>query len=397
MNQQPGLIPQGIKDKSLDLLGLLFVLLIIGHRYKYQEAAALGLILAIPAGAIWIYHSRTNNRPVQIPAYSWVYLPLILSGILAVVNSIRPSLSLEELLIWAFNLMMVGFVINRKDKRGLLICLLIAGILYAQAQIPSIIEGIGIHRPANPNNAGALLNVFITSSLAIIFNSNTDTPNRTLAVVCWSLSSAVMLTTASRAAIMAGIAADVVVIIISNGWKSQMGWFWIVLSAGSRLSQIAGIFLLRSNIPDSVIPLNLQASTVPRVAIYQSAWEIFKANPIMGAGLKSFLLINQLNGPVNTGKYIHAHNIYLSILVQMGLVGFVAVALSLTATSWHILKECPDQMIKAAAIAAIVTMLVHGLLDNPYFEPYNMRAILIPLALAIPSKSLSDKMSLRGA
>jgi len=397
MSQQPGLIPLRIKDKSLDLLGLLFVLLIIGHRYKYQEAAALGLVVALPIAAIWILHSRAKNTPIKMPSYYWAYLPLILSGILAVVNSIRPSLSLEELIVWIFNLLMVGFIINRKDKRGLLICLLIAGILYAQAQIPEALAVIGTKRLTHPNNAGALLNVFITTALAVILNTETESKSNTLSIVCWALSVGVMLSTGSRAALLAGVAGDTVVLIVSNSWKSTRGRCWIILAVVARAAQTATLLLTRT--VAAAIPATTEAvASMPRVSIYQAGWDIFKANPLLGTGLKTFLLICQGNGPVNLHQYMHPHNIYIAVLCQMGLVGFIAVALALVTAGSQILTGCPDKMLQAAALAALVTMLVHGFTDNPYFEPYNMRAVLIPLALALPTKnSLTIKMLIRGA
>ena len=395
MNQQPGLIPQWIRARSLDFVGLLFVLLIVGLRYTYQGAAALGLVVALPIAAIWILTSRSKNIPLQIPKYSWAYLPLILSGILAVVNSIRPTLSLEELLIWALNLVIVLFVINRENKRGLLICLVIVGILYAQIQIPEAVEVIGTKRLTHPNNAGALLNVFMTAALAVILNSNPESKTSLAAIACWALSAGVMLTTGSRAALLAGVAGDLVVLGISSSWISKRGRRWIMLAIGSRIAQAAALLATRTIA--AAIPTDPAViASVPRVAIYQAGWSLFTQYPLFGSGLKTFLLINQAAGPVIIGQYMHPHNIYLATLSQMGLVGFAAVALALLVAIWQIWTGCPDQMIRASALAAVVTMLVHGILDNPYFEPYNMRAVLIPLALALPTKGLTIKMITRG-
>jgi putative inorganic carbon (HCO3(-)) transporter len=63
-----------------------------------------------------------------------------------------------------------------------------------------------------------------------------------------------------------------------------------------------------------------QSSVIERAELFTSAVNIFKAHPIFGAGLGMFGKLFK-NG---SGQHLHAHNIYLEIAAEMGIVGLLA-------------------------------------------------------------------------
>lgn len=61
--------------------------------------------------------------------------------------------------------------------------------------------------------------------------------------------------------------------------------------------------------------------TTGRSALYSYSWELFLDNPIQGIGWKEF--INRSQGIINSDQGSHPHNIYLQLLTELGLFGFL--------------------------------------------------------------------------
>ncbi|WP_203553655.1 O-antigen ligase family protein [Bacillus sp. B15-48] len=58
-----------------------------------------------------------------------------------------------------------------------------------------------------------------------------------------------------------------------------------------------------------------------RSVLFARSWELFKENPIMGIGWNEFF--NNSLGLINTDRGSHPHNIYLQLLAEFGLFGFL--------------------------------------------------------------------------
>jgi len=377
MNLQPGLILPRIKGILFETIGLIFLLYITGLRYAYQGAADLGLLVAVSLAAGWLILSHVQSNPIELPQHSWGYLPLILSGILATIYSISIPTSIVELKIWAVNLFLVIVIYNIKDKRGLLFCLLAAGSAYTLLKFPAAARSLGQSRLTNPNNTAAFLNVLTAGGMAVILNTQRKSPANYLGLISWGLASLLLLFTGSRAAIIAGLFGD----LVACSWKGR-GTRWPKIIGLTRACQLAAVLLLRS-------PANQIKPVTSRLVIWNRALEIFKQYPITGSGLNTFRIMNQTRAALDPVMYIHPHNLYLGILCQLGIVGLIGIGIALICTTSEILL-CQDSLIKMAAMGALAALLIHGLVDVPYFEPYNMRAVLIPMALALPSYQNDD-------
>jgi O-antigen ligase len=66
-----------------------------------------------------------------------------------------------------------------------------------------------------------------------------------------------------------------------------------------------------------------------RFALWDLSWKIFKEHPLLGIGAKNFEFVNPSDYGVIVNKYLknlsHPHNLYLSILSQLGALGFLAL------------------------------------------------------------------------
>jgi len=68
--------------------------------------------------------------------------------------------------------------------------------------------------------------------------------------------------------------------------------------------------------------INGEDVTSGRLVLYERAWEIFKENPIFGIGWGQFLVVT--SGKL-LSRDLSVHNVYLQLLSETGLVGFILI------------------------------------------------------------------------
>ncbi|MBI4992742.1 MAG: O-antigen ligase family protein [Candidatus Magasanikbacteria bacterium] len=122
-----------------------------------------------------------------------------------------------------------------------------------------------------------------------------------------------------------------------------------------------------------------------RLGIWNETWEFLKDNPILGAGLASYQeKIKPYHTTVNNENieiFHHPHNIFLTMWVNlglMGLIGFILIIIWFFKTSWNNLtilhprrislglKQFNNSTIYLAS--SMVVILVAGLVDSPYIK-----------------------------
>lgn len=110
----------------------------------------------------------------------------------------------------------------------------------------------------------------------------------------------------------------------------------IRLLSGAIVAIIIAIFLYNSIDNDSDSPIvdfieELEYTIVGllegedvsngRITLYRYSWELFKEKPITGIGWKEFR--ENSIGLINNEKGSHPHNIYLQLLTELGIIGFL--------------------------------------------------------------------------
>ncbi len=127
-----------------------------------------------------------------------------------------------------------------------------------------------------------------------------------------------------------------------------------------------------------------------RTQQWTETWKMLKTRPILGAGLSGY---QTRVAPFHQKKYIeifmYPHTIMLNFWSEIGLLGLFAFAWLIFAffrTTFPSLKiregRVGYESITIAATAAMITLLVHGLVDVPYFK--NDLAILFWVIYALP-------------
>ena len=125
-----------------------------------------------------------------------------------------------------------------------------------------------------------------------------------------------------------------------------------------------------------------------RFHFWSVALKIFAAYPIFGAGLDAFgTAFTQFDTWNGTFRIEQAHNDYLQILADGGIVGFILVAafiFLLFRQSWRNVARMSEGFGRAAAVGALAGcagILFHSFFDFPLRTPANALVFLILVAL----------------
>jgi putative inorganic carbon (HCO3(-)) transporter len=180
---------------------------------------------------------------------------------------------------------------------------------------------------------------------------------------CLGLASLALLLTQSRGGLLAYAA-----ILLMGAWffapdrKTRIRRVAIVLVFCVVAAAVAGLFFHRLTEIDDF-------TTVSRVAIWGGAFTVFTRAPALGIGFGNLrgLMGGLLNLP--DGWTGDAHNLYLELLAETGIVGFVAFALLAGVAMRGALRRyrrSQDEfrrILGFAIFAALASVLLHGTVD----------------------------------
>jgi O-antigen ligase len=131
-------------------------------------------------------------------------------------------------------------------------------------------------------------------------------------------------------------------------------------------------------------------ATVERLAHWQAALRMLAVNPWTGVGVGNYeALYSEHRLPAWPYALGHAHNQYLNMAAELGLVGlaiFVWFILAAGLQTWRGITAGADRLsraIAAGALGAVVAVAVHSLTDNVFVHDMGVHlAILLGMASA---------------
>ena len=117
-----------------------------------------------------------------------------------------------------------------------------------------------------------------------------------------------------------------------------------------------------------------------RLNIWNGAISLLKTSPVLGVGLDGYEKLipdyQAKNFIADTGEKLFAppqpypHNLFLAVWLELGLAGlivFVWILIKFFIRGFKDLKN-DDILLNSAAMGAMVVVLIHGLVDTPYFK-----------------------------
>jgi O-antigen ligase len=219
---------------------------------------------------------------------------------------------------------------------------------------------------------------------------------RRLSWWCLALASRVLLLTQSRGGLLAYAA-----VLLVSAWffapdrKARIRGVAIVLVACILAAVVAGLFFQRLTEIDDF-------TTVSRLAIWGGAFTVFVHSPVLGTGFGNLrtLMGGLLSLP--DGWTGDAHNLYLELLAETGIVGFAAFAFLIGVAMRRAMRQYRrsqdefGKIIGFAVFAAIISVLVHGIVDYLFHTTPQVTALLF-LLLGLLGAQGEDSMRIGGS
>lgn len=221
----------------------------------------------------------------------------------------------------------------------------------------------------SPNSVAMFLEPAVTLAAGFaLYSSNRR--DRTAALVCLPFLLASLVATLSRAGLLTLAVLALVALITIRRRRLKLGLLVAGVVAGVGLLQIPAIKLRMAHQFDPSYPYNTFEG---RLQIWSDTLHMLRDHPIFGAGLRGYAIV--MRPYVTTPKglpELYAHNIFLSMWVEIGLLGLAAFAVLLGMllwrgwTSFSKAEGFPKALLWGTS-AAFVAITVHGLFDTPYY------------------------------
>lgn len=382
---------------------VILLLWCIPFAYWNNAYSLMGFVLVLA-----LFYVRSMHREqARLDLQNIGFYPLVLFGamFLGVAFSYEPSSSMRFLIyhISAALCVLVTVAVARsaEDLKRLAagggVCVLVSSLygVYQRIQGVEVNESyvdltVNEGMPGrvesyfdNPNTFAEVLILLLPLVLALIFCSR-HWWSKLMASGVFVIGAAALGMTYSRAS-WVGMACAMVVMVFL--WKPRLIPGFVVLSC------LAMPFL-----PDTIwnriltIANPADSSTASRIPLYEAAVEVIKKSPITGAGLGTAATqdyIRDFNLYHGDAPFVHAHNFYLQVWIEaglLGIVGFVGSMLWNIKRAAHTVRHCEDsaaRTLTCAAASALCGAMVCGLADYLWNYPRVMCIFWFVFAVAL--------------
>ena len=194
-----------------------------------------------------------------------------------------------------------------------------------------------------------------------------------------------LLLTGTRGAwVAAVILIPLVILIYAEKKLKNLGAILVAISI------LGGVILLTptlSNRVATITDLQMQSNS-ERLLMWQSAWQMFKDNPVFGVGYGSYKVAYQTKyiSPLAKDKTLeHAHNNFFQMLGECGIVGFSAFILMLIYFSYFCLRGWAKEKNIAYLMyfSVLWGMALHGLTEFNFETSMTSKIFWFALALCL--------------
>ncbi|MBV8086477.1 MAG: O-antigen ligase family protein [Chloroflexi bacterium] len=200
---------------------------------------------------------------------------------------------------------------------------------------------------------------------------------RILAAACGSLLLGELLLTEARAAILSLGLACIVLVLHAKGRAR-----WLALAAP--LAAVAALASGLIALPMQLSWLPTAGSSAERVAIWQSALTMIADAPLTGIGLGMFQhTYASYMLPAYYTTQPHAHNLFLQVWAESGVLALAGMALLAGAAVWRASRRAPDPIGAGIAVSTLA-LLLHSQVDSYFAGDARMYWFLfLPLGLLL--------------
>ena len=336
--------------------GLVFVNLLVGFAamvlFAYLEVLAVlgGVSLAKVAGALivvaWLAFAssggeRVRNFFAERPGLTYLIIAFIGWNTISVAWSANHTEALESVLRYSLNaiLLPIAFtaVRNRRDMVRVLAAVVAGAGIAALSAIASPpaeetrFSGRATGTIGDPNELAAALVVGLAIATAFAVNRHIAAPLRWLSAFSGTLCLAGILVSLSRGGLIGLAGALVVAVVMGGRWRARM-----LAVCGALAALAVGYFAFVASVPAQERVLNVSSGGGSgRLDLWTVGLRMIEAHPVQGVGSGQFATssVHYLLKPgvIERGDLILstpkvAHNTYLNVVAELGIVGGVLFA-----------------------------------------------------------------------
>jgi O-antigen ligase len=356
-------------------LSFLDVLTIGGAALSFDKVA--GLLLFVSWGLRQATAPREISRDIvrRHPALFVALLGFVAWSLISVLWATRQGVSIEEAYRDALEMLLIPIVYtavrSRRDLQKILFGYLIgAGFsaVYGLAHPPAASSQaagrvVGALGEANSQATVLVAGIALAAGLAITARYRPKV--RVLIVVAGALSLAGLVTTLSRAGLIAFGVVLVAGVFIGGRWRKPAA---VLMIAGLIATPVYFLAFAPANALDRVT----NSQTSGRNDIWKVAVRMFEAHPLLGVGAGNFQYVSanylQHPGLITAGDYFLvspkvAQSIYLEQLASLGLPGFLLMVaffvagIGIMLRAAHIFERLGDVELELTARAAILALI----------------------------------------
>ncbi len=378
------------------LAGLLpWLVRLAGRHFPFQRTsldAPLGMFLASALVGVWATYDRPGG---------WTKFWLIAGGVLvfyALVRQAREHLPLVGALLGLCASVIALYFLLTQDWTTYPADLEVLnrfGTWWMKVR-PNL-SGAALH----PNIAAGLMAFFTPFGVAtLLFAFRGKRPwMGWYSTLTLSLSLTGLVMSSSRAAWFA----LTIALVLWGIWTSSrklspprggLARLWISLAI---LLFIGSTLLWRS--PGLVLAgLNLlpgSHSATSRLEIFRDGFRLVRDFAFTGGGLQSFPgLYAHYMRVIRVFLFGYAHNLFLDMAIEQGLLGLGAWITLLSASGWMLLKNRDERLWSGATLSSLIVLILHGLADDPLYAQRGTPFLFLIPALAL---TLSDSQKAGGS
>ena len=372
-------------------------------------------LLVAVIGSVWLADAAINHRSL-LSTTVWTPFMLTFVAVIAVSASQATDIhaSLRELVKWLELLVIylagARFVTGRAQMQFLVACLVAAGVSQAllgyiqfafQLGPAAFVHGRFLRAYGTfdqPNPYAGYLNMVLPLALSMAILARSGRERFWYGLASLALAGA-LLASESRGALLAGsLAVLVVLACASRPWYRLV---WLGALAGALAAWLAALGLVPTSVFSRVLDAiglggvsfghvtDANFSAVERAAHWLAGVRMFADHPLLGVGIGNYADAYPAYHP--RGWYAalaHAHNYYINIAAEAGVLGLAAYVLFAGSALWYSYAAIRQSTGSASAVAlgvlgALVATSFHNLFDVLYV--HGMVALLGLLMVLVPA------------
>lgn len=217
-----------------------------------------------------------------------------------------------------------------------------------------------------PNDFGTYLGTILPLPIALIFFNVMNWKRKVGLLILSFILAACLLLTFARGAWLGFLTGFLLLFIFAGGRRLVAALVVIALLVS--LTVAFAPPMVKEQL-GSLVKLGSDLSSVDRLLIWKTGWKMFLDRPIFGHGLNTFMSVFEKYKPVEYKEIVYAHNCFLQMAAETGLVGLLiflwfCVSVIFRGLSKFLLAS--NRLMKAASLGAVACVV--ATLANSFVE-----------------------------